>query len=169
LLLLSISLAQLHAQPSREYQIKAVFLFNFAQFTEWPTNAFAGTSEPIVIGVLGSNPFGDFLQNTVHNESIRGRHLVVHSYKTVEEIQTCHILYIGQSEARGLQRIVTKLKGKPMLTVSDIPDAAREGVAIGFVTEHNRIKLQVNLDAIKSASLRVSSKLLRLAQIVNDK
>jgi hypothetical protein len=166
---LSIPLAQLHAQPSRENQIKAVFLFNLAQFTEWPTNAFGGPNEPIVIGVLGSNPFGDFLENTVHNESIRGRHLVVHPYKTVEEIQTCHILYIGQSEALGLQRIVTKLKGKPMLTVSDIPDAAEQGVAVGFVTEHNRIKLQINLAAIKSASLTVSSKLLRLAQIVKDK
>jgi hypothetical protein len=168
-LVLSIPLAPLQAQPSREYQIKAVFLFNFAQFTEWPTNAFAGPGEPIVIGVLGSNPFGDFLEDTVKNESVRGRHLLVQRYKTVEEIQTCHILYIGQSEARRLERVVAKLKGKPMLTVSDIPDAARGGVAIGLITERNHIKLQIGLAAIRSASLTVSSKLLRLGQIVKDK
>jgi hypothetical protein len=169
LLLVCLPLSILHAQPSREYQIKAVFIFNFAQFTEWPANAFTGTNDPVVIGVLGSNPFDDFLESTIHSEAVHGRHLVVRHYKTVEEIQTCHILYIGQSEARRVQQIVRKLKGKPVLTVSDIPNAAAEGVAIGFVTERNRIKLHINLDGIKAASLTVSSKLLRLAQIVKDK
>jgi hypothetical protein len=165
---LLIGLAPLHAQPSREYQIKAAFIFNFAQFTEWPANAFAATNAPIVIGVLGTNPFAGFLENTVQNESVRGHPLVVHHYKTVEEIQTCHILYIGQSEGRRLQHIIAKLKGKPVLTVSDIPEVANEGVAIGFVTERNHVKLQINLEALKTASLTVSSKLLRLAQIVKD-
>src|SRR6185295_9163870 len=111
-----LSLATLHAQPSREYQIKAVFLFNFAQFTDWPSSAFTRTNDPIVIAVLGTNPFDDFLESTVRNENVHGRRLIVRHYKTVEEIQTCHILYVGQSEARRLQQIVRKLKGKPMLT-----------------------------------------------------
>jgi hypothetical protein len=169
LLFLWVPLPLLQAQPSREYQIKAVFIFNFAQFTEWPPKAFTGTNDPVVIGVLGSNPFDDFLESTVQNETVHGRRLVVQHYKRLEEIQTCHILYIGQSEARRLQHIVRNLKGKPVLTVSDIPDAAQEGAAIGFVTERNRIKLHVNLESIKVASLTVSSKLLRLGQIVKDK
>lgn len=150
----------------REYQIKAVFLYNFAQFTEWPTNAFTATNDPIVIGVLGSNPFDDYIEHTIKGETVRGHPIKVVRYKNVEEIQTCHILYIGRSESRHLEQVVRKLNGKPMLTVSDIPDAAEAGVGIGFVTERNRIKLQINLGPIKSGALVVSSKLLRLAEIV---
>lgn len=160
------SLAAPAQDAPREYQIKAAFLYNFAQFTEWPKDAFAGTNDPIVIGVLGTNPFGTFLDQTVKGEIIRGRPLIIEHYKSVEEIKTCHILYIGHSEWRRLEQVVRRLKGKPILTVSDSPNAADEGVDIGFVTEHNRIKLQINLEAIKSTALVVSSKLLRLAQIV---
>src|SRR5439155_372026 len=87
------------AEPSREYQVKAVFLFNFAQFTEWPSNAFASADSPIYICTLGNNPFGDYLQQIVRNEAVRGRKLVIEHHQKVEEIKTCHILYIGQSEA----------------------------------------------------------------------
>src|SRR5262245_54802276 len=75
------------AEPPREYQVKAVFLFNFAQFTEWPSNAFASADSPIVIGTLGNNPFRDFLRETVSAEILRGRKLVVEHYQKVEEIK----------------------------------------------------------------------------------
>ena len=151
------------AQPSREYQVKAVFLFNFAQFTEWPAEAFAEKDSPLVIGVLGKDPFGSFLDETVHGEIVRGQRLAVERYRTMEELKTCHILYISQSESNRLDGILEKLKGKPVLTVSDIPGSVPRGMMIRFVTEANRIRFRVNAEEAKEAKLSVSSKLLRLA------
>jgi hypothetical protein len=155
-----------HAQVSREYQIKAVFLFNFAQFTEWPPAAFPTSDTPVTIGILGTDPFGKSLEDTVRDERVRGRRIEIRHYRAVEEIKTCHILYIGQSEATRLEYILAGLKGKPVLTVSDIENAATRGAMIRFVTEHNRIRLRVNLKVVQAASLSLSSKLLRAAELV---
>lgn len=153
-------------QVSREYQLKAVFLFNFAQFTDWPTNAFPATNSPIIIGVLGVDPFGAFLDETVKGEVLKGRRIAVERYRRIEEAGSCQILYIARSEARQLKSIVTALSGKPVLTVSDIEDAAESGAMVELVTESNRIRLKINLDAVKAAALTISSKLLRVAQVV---
>jgi hypothetical protein len=153
-------------QVSREYQLKAVFLFNFAQFTEWPTNAFASPDSPLVIGILGNDPFGPYLDETVKNETVHGRKIVVERFRRLEEIQTCHILYIGELEERHLDSIVRELKGKPVLTVSDIPNAAIRGVIIRFLTERNKIRFRINVDSMKEAGVTISSKLLRAAEIV---
>ena len=155
-------------QDSREYQIKAVFLYNFAQFTEWPTNAFESSNAPIVIGIVGSDPFGSVLDDTVRGESVRGRKLVVERYQRMEEIKSCHVLFISQSEDQRLESILERVKDKPILTVSDIEGSAYRGVMIRFITEE-KIRLRVNLDAVENARLTLSSKLLRVAEIVPTK
>jgi len=155
------------AEPSREYKVKAVFLFNFAQFTEWPSNAFPAPDSPIVIGTLGNNPFGDFLRETVSTEMVRGHKLVVEHYQKVEEIRNCHILYIGQSEADRLEHDLNVLKGRPVLTVSDVENAAYRGVMIRLLTEKNKVRLRVNLDEARAAGLNLSSKLLRVAEVIH--
>ena len=76
------------AGPSREYQIKAVFLFNFAQFVEWPAVAFAGSNSPLVIGILGGDPFGAYLDETVRDEKVNNRPLAIQRYHQVDEIKT---------------------------------------------------------------------------------
>jgi hypothetical protein len=152
-------------QPSRPYQVKAVFLFNFAEFTEWPADAFENTNAPLVIGILGSDPFDGFLDDTVRNETVRGRELVVKRFRRVEEIETCHILYIGESESPRLEHDLAVLKGKPVLTVSDVENAALRGVMIRFLTDR-KIHLRINLGAVRAGNLNISSKLLRAAEIV---
>lgn len=149
-----------------EYQIKAVFLFNFAQFIEWPPTAFADPQAPLVIGVLGDDPFGPHLENTVRGETIGIRPLAVRRFKRVEEIDQCHILFVSQSEAKRLDRIVAALRGRAILTVGDAEGFATQGGMIRLVTEKNKIRLRINLDAAKAAGLVVSSKLLRPAEIV---
>src|SRR5438094_9566146 len=89
--------------PAPEYQVKAVFLFNFAQFVEWPTNAFPEARTPLVIGVLGDDPFGPFLDATVRRETVNGHPLAVQRYQRVDEIKECHILFISQSESKLLE------------------------------------------------------------------
>jgi hypothetical protein len=165
ILLLALAAFTVHAQ-SKEYQIKATFLFNFAQFVEWPTNTFTGTNEPFCIGILGEDPFGDFLDGTVRGEKINGHPLVVHRYRQAEEIQDCQLLFVSHSEAGRFQQILAGLKDKNILTVSDTTGFCKAGGIIRFVTEQNKIHFRINSEAAKNANLAVSSKLLRLAEIV---
>ena len=150
----------------QEPQVKAVFLFNFAQFVEWPTNAFPEAQTPLVIGVLGDDPFGAYLDETVRGERVNNRSLVVRRFRRVEDIQICHVLFISQSEAERLDQILAGLKGRTILTVSDTESFSRRGGMIRFVTEKNKIRLRINLEAAKAARLTISSKLLRPAEIV---
>jgi hypothetical protein len=152
--------------PTPEYQLKAVFLFNFAQFVEWPTSAFPDPSTPLVIGVLGEDPFGPYLDETVRNETVNDRSLVVRRFRGVGEITTCHILFISRREQGRLEEILDSLGGRPILTVSDAHRFASRGGMIRFVTEGGRIRFRVNLEAAQAAGLTLSSKLLRPAQIV---
>lgn len=151
------------AQVSREYQLKSVFLFNFAQFTDWPGTAFADEKSPIVIGVLGTDPFGHVLEDTVKDETVRGRPLVVEHYRRADEIKTCHILFISQSEARRMDELVRSLKGKPILTVADANGLSTAGVIIRFTVENNKVHFRVNQAEATAANLTLSSKLLRVA------
>jgi len=128
--------------PSRESQIKAVFLLNFAQLTEWTPAAFSDRADekaPIVIGILGANPFGSFLAEAVREEVVQGRHLVVEHYRTVEQITNCHILYLGRSGSDRLDHIPEVLKRKPVLTVTDAESAAMGGAVVRFLTESGRV------------------------------
>jgi hypothetical protein len=152
--------------PPPEYQLKAVFLFHFAQFVEWPPDAFPAAHTPLVIGVLGEDPFGAYLDETVRGETVNNRSLVVHRYRRVEEIETCHILFISRSEAGRLEEILTSLQGRNILTVGDMAGFARRGVMIRFVLTENKIRLRVNLAAAKDTNLVISSKLLRPAEII---
>jgi hypothetical protein len=165
-LCLLFTLATVQGQPSRAYQLKAVFLYNFAQFTEWPTNTFPSEQSPIIIGVLGTDPFGPALDETVRGEAVHGRKLVVERYRRIEDVKTCHILFITTSQTPQLDPILAALKGRPILTVSDIDDAAKRGVMIRLVTEGNKIRFRINLVAAQESNLTLSSKLLRVADIV---
>jgi hypothetical protein len=151
---------------SHEYPLKAVFLLNFAQFTDWPTNAFDQPDSPLVIGVLGDDPFGALLDDAVRGETVNGRKFVVERYRRVEDIKTCHILFISHSEIKRLDKIVENLKGKPVLTVSEIDGPAYRGICVRFIMENNKIHLRINTDSLQAAQLTMSSKLLRVAEIV---
>lgn len=152
-----------------EDRLKAVFLFKFTQFTEWPQEAFADPGSPFVIGILGSSPFGTFLDETVHNEQVHGRKIVVERFLTVAESQKCHILYIGSSETDRLGRVLEAIRSRPILTVSDIETAGQNSVMIRFVTKQNKIRFRINADAAREAKLTLSSKLLRAADVVIDR
>jgi uncharacterized protein DUF4154 len=151
---------------SKEYQVKAGFLYNFAHFTEWPTSAFSDSNSPIVIGVLGDDPFASDLDGLVHGEKVNNHPLVVQRYQQVEEIKSCHILFVSQSEAKQLDRIFGALKSRSILTVGDIEGFGRRGGVIRFVTENNKIRFRINIEAAKTAKLMISSKLLRAAEII---
>jgi hypothetical protein len=152
--------------PSREFQVKAVFLYNFAQFVDWPPDAFETPESPLIIGILGLDPFGETLDAMVRGEKVNGRPLVVERYRWIGDIQQCHILFISGSEGPRTEQIATALRGKRVLTVCDWEGFARRGAMVRFVMERNRVRLRINLEAAKAAGLNISSKLLRSAETV---
>jgi hypothetical protein len=159
------SATRVYAAPS-EYQVKAVFLFNFAQFVDWPVESFPSPDGPFVIGVLGEDPFGAQLDDVVRGERAGGRSIVIERYRKVGEIRNCNILFIGRTETEHLDEILAALDGRSILTVSDADPAGPRGVMIRLVNENNRIRLRIDVAAAKAANLTISSKLLRPAEIV---
>ena len=163
--LLAVGNARALAGPS-EYQVKAVFLFNFTQFVDWPPQAFPGPDAPFVIGVLGQDPFGPQLDEAVRGETVNRRPLVIERYRSVAEIRDCNILFIGSTESGHLDEILAALKGRSILTVGDADPGGQRGVMIRLVNENNRIRLRIDVAAAKAGNLTISSKLLRPAEIV---
>jgi len=166
--LLLVCAARLEAQAAKasEAQVKAVFLFNFAQFVDWPPEAVPDSQAPLVIGILGDDPFGDLLDATVRGEHRGARPFAVRRFQRVEDITRCDILFIGRPEADRPEEILARLKNRPILTVSDADGFAERGGMIRLVTDRSRIRLQLNLTATEAAHLTISSKLLRVAEIV---
>jgi hypothetical protein len=148
-----------------EYQLKAVFLFNFTKYVEWPAMAFTDTQSPFVIGVLGDDPFGAALDDAIRGEKMNGRALIVRRYNLNDEVKDCQILFISQSEDSRLEQIIAGLKGRNVLTVGDIDKFTDRGGMVGFATENSKIRLKINLEAVKAANLTISSSLLRAAEI----
>ena len=151
---------------SSENQLKAAFLFKLAQFLDWPANAFPESKSPIVIGVLGDDPFGSYLDDFVQGEKIGERPMVVQRFRRVEDVATCQILFVSRSEAVRLDKILGTLKGRCILTVGDVEGFASQGGMVRFATEGGKIQLRINVTAAKAAELTISSKLLAHATIL---
>jgi len=154
---------------SREYQLKAIFLYNFSQFVEWPPGSFSSEQAPMVIGIVGADPFGSYLEEAISGEKMHGHPLVIERYSTVDEIGSCQILFVNLPESKKREQVITSLKGRNILTVSDASDFLQQGGMIRFFTRQGKLKLQVNLEATKPANLVISSKLLRLVEIFTAK
>jgi hypothetical protein len=156
--------------PSKEYQLKAVLLWRLAQYTEWPTNTFSAPETPIIIGVLGENPFGDALDLAIKDETAHGRKLSVRPYKSTDELHDCHLLFIAESERTRLREIISRLRGRSVLTVSDLDRfAGDENGMVQFAMEENKVTLIVNLEAVTAARLVLDARLLRMAEIAKGK
>lgn len=151
-----------------EHRLKAVFLFNFTRFVEWPPSAFAAADTPFVIGVFGHDPFGADLDDVVNGETVNGRRLLVKRVQNVQDAATCQILFIPQAEQASLDEILAALNRSNTLTVSDLDGAAQRGAMIRLVTDRDKIRLRINVDSARAAGLTISSKLLRASEIVES-
>jgi hypothetical protein len=157
------------AQPaaaSKEYQIKAAFLFNFAQFIEWPPNAFTNSEAPLCIGVLGDDPFGKALDETIRGETIRNRRLIIRRSHRVEDLMDCQVVFISKSEKARMADVLSKLNTKETLTVSETDGFARRGGIINFYVEGSKLRFEINPTAAQRRGLKVSSQLLSLGKVV---
>lgn len=152
-------------QAPKEYQIKAVFLYNFTQFISWPAET-PGQDEPFVIGVAGPNPFGNYLEETVKGETVQGHPIVIKYFAQITTVEPCHILFINLTDKSAIKTLTEQAATNHTLTVGDVMNVEKQGGMIRFVTENNKTRLRINLSAAKSADLVISSKLLKLAEVI---
>ncbi len=164
---LTSALLLVQSPRASEYQVKAVFLFNFAQFVDWQPAATQDPRAPLVIGILGDDPFGAILDETVRGERLGERPFEIRRLRQLTDIEGCNILFISRSENERVGQILAAVQNRPILTVSDGDDFAKRGGMIQFVNEKNRIRLRINLEAAQAANVTISSKLLRVAEIVS--
>ena len=149
-----------------EYQVKAVFLYNFAKFVEWPDDM---PADALYIGIIGEDPFGPVLDKVVNGKTVGGRRLIVKRLKNPQQARECHIVFVGTSEKKRMRPILDTLHGAGVLTVSEMPGFSESGGVINFEIAGNKVHFDINVEAAERARLRVSSKLLSLAKIVRDR
>ena len=146
-----------------EYKVKAVFLYNFTHFIDWPESVFDDEYSPFIIGVIGSNPFGNNLEEAIAGERLRSHIMRVQYFDSVDEIIDCHILYINTRDPDEMKRILAGVAKRSILTVSDTPNFIRWGGMVRFFTEESKIRLEINNTLAKARAIKISSKLLRVA------
>jgi hypothetical protein len=153
---------------TKEYEVKAAFLFNFAQYVDWPGSAFSSDSAPIVIGIVGKDSFGSIIDQTVKGKIVKGRSFVVKRLSWGQAVKDCHILFVSASEKDKLGQMNDLLKGEPVLTVGETSGFAKRDGIVNFIIEGNKVRFEINPEAAKRAKLSISSRLLSLAKIVSD-
>lgn len=155
------------AEPARmsEAQVKLAYLYNFASFAEWPATAFATPGSPLVICIFGRSELGESVA-ALSGRVVRNRKIQVRQVDAVEEIGTCHILFVAASEQGRLRRIVSELGSAPVLTVSDMKLFVHSGGMIGLLPQGGRLRFEINLTNSERVGLKLSSQLLKLATSV---
>lgn len=165
-LLLFAGMLTLSAKPDAgpsdptEYQVKAAYLVSFARFVTWPQEVKA---DPFVIGVLGDDPFGPYLDYAVKGKSLNGKRMVVQRLGRGDQLTKCQVLFIASSEATRMGQLASDLKGHPVLTVSDFKGFVDQGGMIGLILKNTQVRFQVNLRPVSASHLTISSRLLTLA------
>ncbi len=152
-------------QPAEEYHVKAIFLYNFAKFVEWPADSPPGE---MCIGILGDDPFGGELQQVVAGKTVNGHGFTVKRLKP-ETAKTCQIVFVAISEKKRFKAILDLLRGAGVLTVGESPGFCESGGVINFEVVDSKVRFDVNLGAAERARLKLSSKLIGLARIVRDR
>ena len=148
-----------------EYQLKAGFLYNFAKYVEWPDDAFEKKEDPIVIGVIGKDPFGDHLEKTLKDRRAQDRKFTIVRFATLDELKRCHLLFIPKSEKKPGE-ILKKIEDWPTLTVGETEGFAAKGGAVNILIEKDRPRLEINPEAAEKAKLTIQARLLKLATLV---
>jgi hypothetical protein len=152
----------------QEYQVKAVFLFRFIQFIEWPKDSPQTHESSICVGVLGDDPFGAALDEVVKNEVVHYRKLTVRRSSQPDDLKSCALVFVSRSEQGRMSGIVASLSSAPVVTVSEVPGFGKLGGIINFFLEGKKVRFEINPSAAKKHGLRVSSELLKLGRIVES-
>jgi len=153
---------------AKEYRIKAAFLFNFAHYVEWPPDTFKDANSPLTYCIVGDDPFEGVLDQSLNAKSVGTRPLRVQHLKPPENFQGCQIVFIGANEKKRVTAILETLKQAPILVVGESSHFVQQGGTVGFLSEENTVRFEVNLDVAQRARLNISATLLSVAKTVID-
>jgi hypothetical protein len=160
----SVHGATVGTSRANEYRVKAAILYNIARFIDWPAAAFATGSSPVVVCVVGVDPFGSTLEETLQGRTVRGRPVTISRSHNL--IPGCHVVFIAYSEQKRIDDIVGQLGTMPVLSISEIDRFTDRGGIIGLTTEGDRVQFEINASAADRAKLTVSARLLAAASSV---
>lgn len=155
-------------QPLSASEVKAGFLVNFAKFTTWPADVFAGDTAPIVIAVVGADPFGQAIDHAVRGQKAGERPIQVKRVGSRDDLGVYHLVFIASSEQKQLDQILSRLDGSAALSVSDIQGFSQAGGAIELVMDGNRVRFEVNVGHSERRRVKVSTRLVALATKVHS-
>jgi len=159
--------AQGDYQSVPEYHLKAVFLYNFGRFVEWPDQALSPKGGPFVIGVMEKDRLKDGLA-LISGKRVRGRPVKVVSCGSAAEMLKCHLVFLNSKDDLRVKKMLQSLRDSPILTVGETEGFCRWGGAINFRVEDESLRLDICPQAARRAGLRVSAQLLDLARIVKQ-
>jgi hypothetical protein len=171
LVLLTVAAVGTEAQmrPPSEYAVKAAFLYNFAKYVQWPPDTPPAQTGTFVITVLGHDPFGGTLDDTLTGKEVDQLRVVIRRAHGAEDLGTSQIIFISDSQRAQLPEILKQLDGTPTLTVGEMDHFAERGGVIQFRTEGDRVRLSINSDAATRAHLKISAELMKLARLVGQR
>lgn len=145
-----------------EYQVKAAYLLNFTRYVEWPPSVFAGPDATLNLCVVGRDPFGEVLDRTIEGRRVAGRLLrILRPDRPAPD--ACHVVFIGETAPAAREAWLSALQAEPMLTVGEAAGFAQAGGMIGFVIRDETVRFEVNVEAVRSGGLQISSRVLTLA------
>jgi hypothetical protein len=148
---------------SKEYQIKAAFLYNFSKYVEWPARTFADAGSPIVIGVYCPGGFGDVLKQIVTGRQVGGRAIAVRTLATAAEAASAQLIYVCPEYSALWEAVATSTRERPVLVVADSEHAAIAHGTIAFVLDGDKVRFNIDMDSAGRAGLKVSDQLQKLA------
>ena len=163
----NIPFTQARPQVHDEYQVKADCLYNFAKFVEWPAQAFPDNRAPVIIGVVGEDPFGSKIEQAINGKFANGRRMGVKRFPNLKSLTFCHILFIGSSEKNNLQQVIAAA-GAGALTVGETERFTQDGGIINFAIVGSKVHFEINQAAAERAGLRISAKLLSLSRPIRN-
>ncbi len=157
---------QLEQRPS-EYQVKAAYLFNFARFVEWPADRFSSIDAPIVIGILGDDPFGNALDQAVSGKLAHGRTVEVIRQVDLKQADSCHIVYVDESVRRMATPLLANYAKRGVLTVGDWRGFTDDNGIIEFLIRKGTVRFRIRPDLAEDGDLKISSKLLMIGEVAS--
>ncbi len=155
---------------AKEYTLKAAFLFNFLKYTTWPKGTFERPDDPILLAIVGRDPFGSLLEHVLSKKKVGAHPIRILRFKSVEEVKQAHAIFLGELSAKERASLYARLAGKPVLIIGDERGlASKDGAVASFFLKDGKVRFEVSTEAIRRAGLAISSQLLKLADIVEKR
>ncbi len=151
---------------SKEYRIKAAFLYNFTKFVEWPAGRFSSDEAPVLIGVLGRNPFGTVLEETVEGRTVNGRPVRVVLLDSAQRLAEVHVVFMAEGSPSCREEFA-KAPDAGVLTVGECEEDAACGAVINFLTVGDKVRFEISIPAAEARGLKLSAHLQKLAMTVH--